>query len=139
MQNPWAEDWNKRLRELLVELTEPPHLHRLSYPQLLAKYTAKMTHLPSDPLSTGLARFFPLFNLNLRPERSEFQHTIKLDFMPLQRVGILDLQIRLREDTDYVCFGRFGNGFNPASLAKIQQTLKEYGKLAFSIHPDLDI
>lgn len=49
-----------------------------------------------------------------------------MDFIPLRRVRILDLQLQLREDTDYVCFGKFGNHFNPSHLERIQQTLNEY-------------
>jgi hypothetical protein len=120
----WFMNWEPRFREMVKTLNDMP---TLSYAQLLAHYAAALI-----PRSEGVDErrkkvtwfsFLP----HSRPQQAEFKQTVTLDFLPLRRVRILDLQIQLREDTDYVCFGRFGKDFEPSNLAKIQNTLKEYG------------
>jgi hypothetical protein len=118
-QYPLVPDWESRFES---RVRKSP-----SYPQLLAQYTTAMLPDPDDLADKSKGLLSNLKKKIFRPNRSNFQCNMALDFMPLRRVITLDLQIQLREGTDYVYFGAFGNEFNPASLVKIQKTLKDYG------------
>ncbi|KAH6672331.1 hypothetical protein B0J14DRAFT_71283 [Halenospora varia] len=114
--------WIPRYERLLRKLLDSDDV---SYARLLALYTEAMLPI-SENLENDGGRRLPLSGKTKYHQRKDFQQSVSLDFIPLRRVRILDLQLRLREDTDYVCFGKFGNHFNPSHLERIQQTLNEY-------------
>ncbi|KAH8646534.1 hypothetical protein BGZ60DRAFT_424204, partial [Tricladium varicosporioides] len=100
-EDPWSLDWNSRFEQLLIELRQQK---APLYSNLLVQYATALIPRTEDDLDD---------------KRS-------LHFMSLRRVRILDLQVQLRDYTNYMCFGRFGQRFKPCDLEKIYEIVKEY-------------